>query len=171
VRVGRRLGVDVGTVRIGVAVSDRDGLLAVPLETVARGAGDVARLGVLADEHEAVELVVGLPVLLSGAEGQAAAAVRTFAEGLASSVAVPVRLVDERLSTAGAHRALQDAGLDSRRRRSVVDESAAVMILQTALDTERSTGSPAGVEVAAAQTTAATTTAEPLTARPSQGGA
>ena len=71
-RVGRRLGVDVGTVRIGVAVSDREGLLAVPLETVARGAGDVARLGVLADEHEVVELVVGLPVLLSGAEGQAA---------------------------------------------------------------------------------------------------
>ncbi len=68
-RTGRRLGVDVGTVRIGVAVSDRDGLLAVPLETVARGSGDVARLVALADGNDAVEVVVGLPVLLSGARG------------------------------------------------------------------------------------------------------
>ncbi|MFI5099651.1 MAG: Holliday junction resolvase RuvX [Actinomycetes bacterium] len=165
-RTGRRLGVDVGTVRIGVAVSDRDGLLAVPLETVARGAGDVARLVALVDGNDAVEVVVGLPVLLSGAEGRSADWVRVFAGELAAALHVPVRLVDERLSTAGAHRALQDAGLDSRRRRAVVDESAAVMILQTALDTERSTGSPAGVEVAGAPATAA-----PVTARPSQGGA
>ena len=165
-RTGRRLGVDVGTVRIGVAVSDRDGLLAVPLETVARGAGDVARLVALVDGNDAVEVVVGLPVLLSGAEGRSADWVRVFAGELAAALHVPVRLVDERLSTAGAHRALQDAGLDSRRRRAVVDESAAVMILQTALDTERSTGSPAGVEVAGTPATAA-----PVTARPSQGGA
>lgn len=165
-RAGRRLGVDVGTVRIGVAVSDRDGLLAVPLETVARGDGDVARLVALADGNDAVEVVVGLPVLMSGAEGRSAGSVRLFAGQLAAAVHVPVRLVDERLSTAGAHRALQDAGLDSRRRRAVVDESAAVMILQTALDTERSTGSPAGVAVDGTSTTAA-----PVTARPSQGGA
>ena len=165
-RTGRRLGVDVGTVRIGVAVSDRDGLLAVPLETVARGNGDVARLVALVDANDAVEVVVGLPVLLSGGEGRSADSVRVFAGELAAATDVPVRLVDERLSTAGAHRALQDAGLDSRRRRAVVDESAAVMILQTALDTERSTGSPAGVEVAATSTAAA-----PVTARPSQGGA
>ncbi len=165
-RTGRRLGVDVGTVRIGVAVSDRDGLLAVPLETVARGNGDVARLVALVDANDAVEVVVGLPVLLSGGEGRSADSVRVFAGELAAAAHVPVRLVDERLSTAGAHRALQDAGLDSRRRRAVVDESAAVMILQTALDTERSTGSPAGVEVDETATTAA-----PVTARPSQGGA
>jgi putative Holliday junction resolvase len=151
VRVGRRLGVDVGTVRIGTALSDPDGMLAVPLETVTRGPGDVARLAELVVEHAAVEVVVGLPVSLDGTEGPAAAAVRSFVQGLTAQVTgqdgVPVRLVDERLSTAGAHRALQAAGVDSRRRRALVDESAAAMILQTALDTERTTGSPAGVEV------------------------
>jgi putative Holliday junction resolvase len=176
VRIGRRLGVDVGTVRIGVAVSDPDGMVAVPLETVTRGSGDLARLGALVREHDAVELVVGLPVSLAGTEGPSAAAVRAFTDGLAASVPVPVRLVDERLSTAGAHRALQQAGLDSRRRRAVVDESAAVMILQTALDAERSTGSPAGVEVAAQPATVRSTTVRPTTVRPktgtpSQGGA
>lgn len=146
-RAGRRLGVDVGTVRIGVSVSDPEAMVAVPVQTVPRGTGDLARLAALAAEHDAVEIVVGLPVTLAGGEGPAAASVRSFADRLAAAVAVPVRLVDERMTTAGAHQALQAAGMSSRRRRAVVDESAAVMILQTALDAERSTGSPAGVEV------------------------
>ncbi len=146
-RSGRRLGVDVGTVRIGVSVSDPEAMVAVPVQTVPRGTGDLARLAALAAEHDAVEIVVGLPVTLAGGEGPAAASVRSFADRLAAAVAVPVRLVDERMTTAGAHQALQAAGMSSRRRRAVVDESAAVMILQTALDAERSTGSPAGVEV------------------------
>ena len=155
-RAGRRVGVDVGTVRIGTALSDPDGMLAVPLETVQRGAGDVDRIVALVAENAAVEVVVGLPVSLDGTEGPSAAGVRSFVDGLAARLAeapgVPVRLVDERLSTAGAHRALQEAGVGGRRRRAVVDESAAAMILQTALDTERSTGSPAGVEVMVGRT-------------------
>ena len=150
-RRGRRLGVDVGTVRIGVAVSDPDGRLAVAVETVPRGTGDLARLRALAVEHEVMEVLVGLPVTLAGGEGPAAGSVRAFAGRLAAHVGVPVRLVDERLSTAGAHRALQEAGVSGRRRRGVVDQSAAVMILQTALDAERSTGSPPGVPVDADQ--------------------
>jgi putative holliday junction resolvase len=156
VRAGRRVGVDVGTVRIGTALSDPDGLLAVPLETVQRGPGDVDRIAELVAENAAVEVVVGLPVSLDGTEGPSAAAVRSFVDGLATRLSVApgvgVRLVDERLSTAGAHRALQAAGVGGRRRRAVVDESAAAMILQTALDSERSTGSPAGVEVTVGRT-------------------
>src|SRR5205823_6725659 len=83
VRVGRRVGVDVGTVRIGTALSDPDGLLAVPLETVPRGPGDVARIVELVAANAAVEVVVGLPVSLDGTEGPSAAAVRSFADGLA----------------------------------------------------------------------------------------
>ncbi len=146
-RPGRRLGVDVGSVRIGVAVSDHEGRLAVPVETVPRGTGDLGRLAALVAEHEIVEVVVGLPVTLAGTEGAAAASVRAFALGLAGALSVPVRMVDERLSTAGAHRALQEAGVGGRRRRVVVDQSAAVMILQTALDAERSTGRAPGVPV------------------------
>ncbi len=144
---GRRLGVDVGSVRIGTAVSDRDGLLAVPLETVPRGDGDLRRLAELVTGNDVVEVVVGLPVSLDGTDGPAARSVRDFAAALAAAVAAPVRLVDERLSTAGAHRALQAAGVEGRRRRTVVDEAAAAMILQTALDTARATGRPAGVAV------------------------
>jgi putative holliday junction resolvase len=147
VRDGRRLGVDVGSVRVGVAVSDPEGVLAVPLDTVRRGPGDLDRLADLAAEHEVLEVVVGLPVSLSGHEGKAAAGARAFADQLASRVGVPVRLVDERLSTVDAHRALREAGVDGKRRRGVVDRSAAVIILQSALDAERSTGRPPGVVV------------------------
>jgi putative Holliday junction resolvase len=145
---GRRLGVDVGSVRVGVAVSDAEGRLAVPLETVARGPGDLDRLADLATENDAVEVVVGLPVSLDGTERGAAASVREFATRLATVLAVPVRLVDERLTTSAAHRELAGGGADSRRRRSLVDASAAAMILQTALDAERSTGEAPGVQAA-----------------------
>lgn len=166
-RAGRRLGVDVGTVRIGVAVSDPEGRMAVPMDTVARGRADLAHLVALAAEHAAVEVVVGLPVTMGGARGAAADAVAEFAAALSVALAasddpgpLPVRLVDERLSTASAHRALADAGMGGRRRRTVVDQSAAVIILQTALDAERSTGRPAGVAAD-----------ECRPSRPSQGGA
>ena len=147
---GCRLGIDVGSVRIGVARLRPGRVLAIPVETVPRGTHDVERLVELAAEYSAVEVVVGLPVSLSGSHGKAAETARPASpRGWPASVHVPVRLVDERLSTVGRHRALQDAGVGRRRRRAVVDESAAVIILQTALDTERSTGSPAGVEVVA----------------------
>jgi putative holliday junction resolvase len=148
VRPGRRLGVDVGTVRIGVAVSDADGTTAVPAATVPRGSATataVSAVAALAAEHAAVELVVGLPLSLSGRAGTAATAVRDFAAQLAAAVPVPVRLVDERLSTTEADRGLRAGGADGRRRRTLIDQSAAAIILQTALDSERATGRPPGV--------------------------
>jgi putative holliday junction resolvase len=144
-RNGCRLGVDPGDARIGVARSDPTGFLATPLETVRRGKGDLRRIARIAVEYEAVEVVVGLPRSLSGREGPAAAKVRTWSESLARAVApVPVRLVDERLSTVAAEAMLRDRGVKGRARRAVVDQAAAVVILQQALDTERAAGAPPG---------------------------
>ncbi len=144
-RNGSRLGVDVGDVRIGVARSDPDGLLATPLETVAAGRGSRARLAELAQEHRVVEVVVGLPRSLSGREGPAAAKVRAYAVRLAREVhPLPVRLVDERLTTVVAERMLRAQGRRATKRRAVVDQAAAVEILQAALDTERSSGKAPG---------------------------
>ncbi len=144
-RPGVRLGVDVGSVRIGVARSDPGGLLASPLDTVRRGAGDISAVAALAAGNAAVEVVVGLAIGLAGREGKAAAQGRAFAEALAVRLApVPVRLVDERFTTVLAHSALQHGGYDSRARRESVDKTAAALLLQGALDAERSTGQPAG---------------------------
>lgn len=140
-----RLGIDPGSARIGVASSDPDGLLASPLATVPRGPGDLDRLVAIALEHEAVEAIVGLPTSLSGREGAAAAAARTFADALASRlVPIPVRLVDERFTTVLAHEALRQGGKAGRARRQVVDQAAAALLLQGALDTERAAGRPPG---------------------------
>jgi len=147
-RHGVRLGIDPGDARIGVARSDPSGFLATPMETVRRGKGDLARLARLVREAEAVEVLVGLPRSLSGGEGPAALKVREFAGRLAARVApVPVRLVDERLSTVSAEAMLRDRGKKGQQRRAVVDQAAAVLILQHALDTERSTGLPPGEPV------------------------
>jgi putative Holliday junction resolvase len=144
-REGVRLGVDVGSVRVGVARCDPSGLLATPVATLARRGSDLAELAALVVESSAVEVVVGLPVGLSGREGPAAQAVRAYALELAATVApVPVRLVDERLSTVGATRGLRAAGIDARRGRGIVDQAAAVIILQAALDYEHATGRPPG---------------------------
>jgi putative holliday junction resolvase len=153
VRAGVRLGVDVGSVRVGVARSDPSGLLASPLDTVRRGPGDLVAIAALAARSEAVEVVVGLAVGLAGREGRAAAAGRGFAEALADLVSpVPVRLVDERFTTVLAHSALQQGGHDSRARRESVDKAAAALLLQGALDAERSSGQPAGQLVPAGGT-------------------
>ena len=137
----------MGDVRIGVAMSDPSGLIATPVETVARSEGDVQRLRALAAEHDALEVVVGLPRSLSGREGPAAAKVRLFATTLADLLAAdgrPVRLFDERLSTVTAEAVLREQGRKGKKRRAVVDQAAAVVILQNALDTERASGRPAG---------------------------
>jgi putative holliday junction resolvase len=147
-RSGVRLGVDVGTVRIGVARSDLHGMLATPVETVTRGTGDLARIAELAVELEAVELVVGLPIALSGNETASTADARRFALELAKVQGAPVRLVDERLSSVSANSALRSSGRTARTSRSVVDQVAAVIILQHALDFERSAGRPPGDVVA-----------------------
>jgi putative Holliday junction resolvase len=163
-----RIGVDVGSVRVGVATCDPAGLIATPVETVRRGRGDLDRLAALVAERAAVEVVVGLPTTLAGRHGPAAEAAEEFARRLAARLAelpaerrlddppaarltdapiardVPVRLVDERLSTVGAQRGLRDSGVDTRKGRSVVDQAAAVIILQTALDAERQSGTAPG---------------------------
>lgn len=144
-RSGVRLGLDPGDARIGVARSDPSGFLATPVETVKRGRGDLARLARLVAEEDAVEVVVGLPRSLSGAEGPAAAKVRDFAAALARRIApVAVRLYDERLTTVSAEAMLRDRGRKGAKRRAVVDQAAAVLILQQALDRERTTGEPPG---------------------------
>ena len=144
-RPGVRLAVDVGSARIGVARSAPGGLLASPLATVRRGRGDLDSLAGRAVGHDAVEIIVGLPTGLSGREGPSAADARTFAAALAGRLAPrPVRLVDERFTTVLAHEALRRGGRDGRDRRAVVDKTAAALLLQGALDTERSTGRPAG---------------------------
>lgn len=151
-RSGVRIGVDVGSVRVGVAASDPSGLLATPVRTLARDtsdtsepAADLDELGRLVAEVEALEVVVGLPRTLAGREGPAAVEARQYARRLAVLVApVAVRLVDERLTTVDAHRSLRESGVDGRRQRAVVDQAAAVLILQAALDAERSSGRPPG---------------------------
>jgi putative holliday junction resolvase len=150
-RFGTRLAVDVGSTRIGVARCDPDGLLASPLATIRRGPGDLDSLASLAADEDAIEVIVGLPTGLSGREGAAAAQARAFAEALAARLApVPVRLVDERFTTVIAHDALRRGGRGSRARRPVVDQAAAALILQGALDTERTTGKPVGELVGSA---------------------
>jgi putative Holliday junction resolvase len=137
---GRRLGVDVGAVRVGVALSDPDGLLATPLETVPRdaeGDADLRRIAELVAEHDVVQIVVGLPRTLAGREGPAAVAAQGFAAALAGVVDVPVALADERLTTVVATRQLRESGRKGRRQRSVVDQVAAVAILQGWLDAQR----------------------------------
>ncbi len=151
-RRGTRLAVDVGAVRIGVARCDPGGSLASPLATIARGAGDVGEIARLTAAHHVIEVIVGLPTSLSGRPGQAAAQARAFASDLAAALApVPVRLVDERFTTVMAHAALSESGRDSRQRRPVVDQAAAALLLQGALDAERSTGDPAGELVGSVQ--------------------
>lgn len=142
---GVRLGVDPGDARIGIAACDPSGILATPVETVQRGAGDLARVAALVEESGAVLVYVGLPRSLSGSEGPAAAKVRLFAGELAERLApVPVHLVDERLSTVTAEAVLRGQGKKGARRRAVVDQAAAVVILQSAIDTERVAGRPVG---------------------------
>ncbi len=144
-RFGVRIGIDPGDARIGVAASDPSGFLATPVETVRTGRGDVRRIAQLVTEREAVEVVVGLPRSLSGGEGPAAQKARDFAARLARRVApVAVRLCDERLTTVSAESILREQGRHGARRRAVVDQAAAVLILQTALDTERLRGEPPG---------------------------
>lgn len=144
-RRGRRLGIDVGDVRIGVAVSDPDGILATPVETVAAGPDAIARLAELVREHDVIECVVGLPVGLSGREGPAAAKVRAFCADLLTAVdPVDVRLFDERMTTMTADSMLRQSGRSGRGRRSIIDQAAATVILQTALEAERTRGTAPG---------------------------
>ena len=146
-RPGVRLGIDVGTARIGVARSDPHGMLATPVETVPRGKGDLERIARIAAEVEATEIIVGLPIALSGRETASTGDARGFAGEIAALAVAPVRLVDERLSTVSSHSALRASGRTAKNSRSVIDQVAAVIILQHALDFERSAQKPPGVVV------------------------
>jgi putative Holliday junction resolvase len=144
---GRRLGVDVGEVRVGVALSDPAGMLATPLTTLTRdrSAGtDLDALAALVFEHEVVEVVVGLPRTLAGRVGPAAKAATAYAQALATRLgdAVPVHLTDERLTTVSATRMLAQRGVRGRKQRAVIDQAAAVDILQTWLDAHRADDTP-----------------------------
>jgi putative Holliday junction resolvase len=150
-RPGARVGVDVGSARVGVAASDASGVLAHPVRTLPRDVAsdsDVEAIVALTLELEAIEVVVGLPRLLSGDEGEAARIARDYAGRLAARLGtVGVRMVDERLTTVDAHRRLRDSGVPGRGQRAVVDQAAAVLILQSALDTEALSGRPPGETV------------------------
>jgi putative Holliday junction resolvase len=137
-RPGRVLGLDLGDARIGVAVSDDDRRMAVPLGTIHTGApADLQAVAKLVDEHAATTVVVGLPLSMSGERGPAAVKASAFADALRSFLTVPVELQDERLSTVEAERGLRDAGITGRERRNVVDRTAATVILQAWLDASR----------------------------------
>jgi putative Holliday junction resolvase len=149
-RRGRRIAVDVGDARIGVASCDPDGVLATPVETVPGRDVPAAlrRLSAIVGEYEPIEVVIGLPRSLSGSEGPAAAKVRAFAQEVAKIISpVPVRLVDERMTTVTATHGLRASGVRAKKGRAVVDQAAAVVILQSALEAERVSGKAPGESV------------------------
>jgi putative Holliday junction resolvase len=134
---GVRIGVDVGTVRIGVAASDPEGIMAFPVETVATGEGDAARVAAIASDREAITIFVGLPRTLAGREGSSATMAEEFARKLAELTAADVRLIDERFSTTTASRALTGVGKSAKKQKQIIDQAAAVVILESALDIDR----------------------------------
>ncbi|PAY24766.1 Holliday junction resolvase RuvX [Dietzia natronolimnaea] len=141
---GRRIGLDVGTARIGVASCDPDGILATPVETVRVTSGDpdwtaeVRRLGELVEEYDAVGVIVGLPTSLKGRDTASTAMARSFVTALsAASPGLDVETVDERLTTVTAGAALHGAGRNTRQQRGVIDQAAAVVLLQAWLDSRR----------------------------------
>ncbi|WP_298749655.1 Holliday junction resolvase RuvX [uncultured Serinicoccus sp.] len=148
---GVLLGVDVGEVRVGLAASDALGMLAHPVATLRRdheGSEDLQEIADEARRRGAVLVVVGMPRSLDGTERVAAQRARRYAERLQRCLEVPVRLWDERMSTVDAHRALHGSGVPGREQRGVVDQVAAVLILQAALDSRRA-GRPAGAPLTA----------------------
>lgn len=151
-RRGVRVGVDVGKARVGVACTDSAGILATPVATYKREVDDFRSVFELVSQSDALEVIVGLPRNMDGSEGKSAKDARKWARRLARRIdPVPVRLVDERLTTVTAHQQLHEAGRKEISHRTVVDQAAAVIILNNALDYERINGSPAGELVIVSQ--------------------
>jgi putative holliday junction resolvase len=154
---GVKLGIDVGTVRVGVAICDRDSILATPYKTLDRNPkknSDIRVIANLVQELGAVQVIVGLPRTMKGEEHASARMATEYAgllvaELAARAVAVPVNLVDERLSSVTAHRNLHEAGMSGRNHRKVVDQVAAAGILQHALDMQKARGADVGRRVTA----------------------
>lgn len=157
---GPRLGVDVGGVRVGLAASDPDGIMANPVETLTRDRSisylpggavprvlptDIARIVAEVQERNAAVVYIGQPRHLSGAQSDSSAVSGAYGDLLARLIApVPVRFVDERLTTVTAHQSLHASGRAGKKHRSVVDQVAAVIILETALNSEKNNGQRAG---------------------------
>ncbi|GAA3280168.1 Holliday junction resolvase RuvX [Paenarthrobacter aurescens] len=152
---GIKLGVDVGTVRVGLAICDPDGILATPFKTVLRDNKKNADVRVVAKhvaELAAVQIFVGLPRTMKGEERASAQMAMDYADLLTSELQragldVPVNLIDERLSTVTAHRNLHQAGMSSKNHRKVVDQVAAAEILQHAIDMQKARGTDVGRRV------------------------
>ncbi len=147
-RKGKRLAIDVGAVRIGLASCDPDGILSSPLTAIPRAASNtetVQAIAKLVSELAVIEVLVGDPISLSGNTTSSTRDARELAAEIASAISVPVRLVDERLTTVSAQAKLRQSGIDSREAKSLIDSASAVEILEQALNTERSTGKPPGI--------------------------
>ena len=150
-RPGVRLGVDVGKARIGLAKSDATGTLAVPLATIRARAEPIFETLKFIGAHDVMEIIIGLPVNLKREHTGSTAMAQKFAQELSNMTTIPVRVLDERLSTVTAQAQLHEAGRNTRRSRSVIDQQAAVIILQNALDYERTTGELPGQIVKASE--------------------
>ena len=149
-RRGIRIGVDVGTVRVGVSRCDPDGILTMPVVTLTRApdSSDLDQLADIVAQHEAIEVIVGLPRHLRGGEGISAKGARKYARRLKKLVGgVRVAMVDERLTSNQAHERLRASGIPEREHRSVIDQVAAQIILEQALELERMSGRAPGEEI------------------------
>jgi putative holliday junction resolvase len=148
-RRGVRVAVDLGEVRIGVAACDADGMLAFPVSTVRAGDDEIVQLLAVVRDYAPIEVLVGLPRSMGGGEGPAALRARERTGRLARAVGVPVRLVDERLTTVTGAQRLRASGRKAKEQRGVIDAAAAAAILEQALSLERARGHPPGELVSA----------------------
>jgi putative Holliday junction resolvase len=135
---GRRIAFDYGDVRIGVAASDSDSILVVPITTLSTSSKSLLKeISAIFDEISPIEIYVGKPINLSGLEGVATSKALVFAEDLKEITQVPIKLIDERMSTISASRSLREAGKDSKQSKSIIDMAAAVAILEFAIAVEK----------------------------------
>lgn len=149
-RKGRRLAVDVGKARIGLAISDQDGILATPFETVTRletVEDSAAAIAKAIDDYSFIEIYVGLPLSLNGGHTPSTADALALALALRETTSVPVRMIDERLTTVTASANLRLAGKNAKNSRSIIDQEAAAIILEQALSGERAAGVAPGTPV------------------------
>ena len=149
-RIGRRLAVDVGRVRLGVALCDQEGSLASPLDAVSRSSVSsetVASLANLVDEHDVMEVYVGDPLSLSGKQTDSTSDARSLAAELSQAISIPVRLVDERFTTVTAATKLRASGISAKDSKSIIDSASAVEILESALSFEKISGVAPGILV------------------------
>ena len=146
-RLGRRIGIDFGVARIGVAVSSVDAIICSPLETVPNNDDALTRVLGLIAEQEPIEVYVGLPLNLQGEHTQSTELAITFAKMLFQAGVSNLRMVDERMSTRAAQSQLHASGKNSRESKSVIDAAAATLIVESALSYERATGNLPGIQI------------------------